>query len=225
MITRFKSAYLGIAYEMLTDPKKVWSTPMFSGYRRNDVVVFFQALVQEGILSRDRAQRGPLSGARLVSSKKLLDLCVKGFTDHTQARFRYVSKLTHAAVLKNLPALHTKYYIGGFRGVKDNLKEVNDNTLTILIPDRSWFTGYKQSELQMKLNISKVQSNGDIEIILPRFHSFLEKYHQKETGVDIPSDFYTWLAMKSSPDPMAQQQAKHMETVLRGTNGSFLCGR
>lgn len=225
MIARLKSAYVGIAYEMLKDPKRVWSTPMFPGYRRNDVVAFFKALVQEGILSRDRAQRGPLSGARLVSSKKLLNLCVKGFSDNKQARFMYVSKLPHDAVIKNLPALHTNYYIGGFRGVKDNLKEVNDNILTILIPDRSWFTGYKQSELQMKLNISKVQSNGDIEIILPRFHSFLEKYHQEEHGVNIPSDFYTWLAMKSSLDPMAQQQAKHIETVLRGKNGSFLCGR
>lgn len=198
---------------------------MFPGYRINDVVAFFKTLVQEGVLSRDTAQRGPLSGARLVNSKMLLELCLRGFADHTQARFMYVSKLPHHAIMRNVTALHTEYYIGGFAGIQDSLKEVNDTTLTIIIPDRSWFTGYKQQELQMKLNISKVQSNGDIEIILPRFRSFLEKYHQEQHGVNIPSDFYTWLSMKVSPDPMAQQQAKHMETVLRSTRGSFLRGR
>jgi hypothetical protein len=225
MIARLKSAHLGIAYEMPKDSKRVWSTPMFHGYRINDVVAFFNELVKEGIIYRDRAQRGPKSGARLVSAKKFLDLCVKGFTDNKMARFMYVSKSPHAEIISNLPLLHTKYYIGGFLGVKDSLKEVSDNTLTILIPDRSWFTGYIQNELQMKLGISKVQSNGDIEIIFPRYHGFLEKYHQEEGGLPIASDYYTYLAMKSSQDPMAQQQAKYMETALRGKHGSFLCGR
>lgn len=220
-----KSSYLGIAYEMLLDRKKVWSTLMFPGYKRNDVVAFLRGLADENIISRSRAQRGPLSGAQLINPKTLLDLCVKGFADNTMMRYLYVSKLPHKQVMQNLAATDIHYYIGGFLGVRDNLKEVRDNTLSILITDRSWFSGYKQEELQRKLGIIKVQSKGDIEIILPRYHAFLEKYHQNENACPIPSDFYTYLAMKTSLDPMAKQQAKHMETILKGQRGSFITGK
>lgn len=210
MVSRIESSQLGVAYEMLSDPKKVWSTLMFTCYKSNEVESFFKELVKEGIISRSRVQGGPQSGAVLVNPRKLLALCVKGFADNIMARLEYVSKLSRSEVVKNLEWLETSYYISGF-----------GNILTILIPDSAWFTGIKQNELQKILGISKVQSNGDIEIILPRYHDFLEKYHRKENGVNIPSEFYTYLTMKSSNDPMAQQQAKHMEAILRDKNGSL----
>jgi hypothetical protein len=196
------------------DQKKVWTTHLFDCYKTNEVESFFKELVKEGILSRSRVQNGRQSGAVLVNSRKLLALCVKGFADNIMARLAYTSKRSHPEVVKDLQWLETDYYISE-----------SDAILTILIPESSWFTGTKQNELQKILGINKVQSGGDIEIILPRYHDFLEKYHRIENGVKVPSDFYTYLTMKSSHDPVVQQKAKQMETLLKTTQGSFLYGK
>jgi hypothetical protein len=228
---KLKSSYLCIAYAMLikahipdnySDPT-VWSTLDFPGYKKNDVVEFFNRLILERVLVRSLAARGPNSGSRLINPKRLLNICIEGFTDNVLKRYYYVSKLSYDNIIKNLTALNIKFFIGGMQGVRAALREVRDNRLTILIPEREWFTGYKQQELQLKLGINKVHHGGDIEIVLPRYHRFLNKLDEIDNpGSHVTPDFYTYLSMKSSKDPMAQQQAKHMENILRGEHGSFL---
>jgi hypothetical protein len=228
---KLKSSYLCIAYEMLTKATApgnhkdatVWSTLDFKGYKNSDVVEFFNLLIAERIIVRSMAARGPNSGSRLINPKRLLALCVDGFADNRLKQFQYVSKLSHDNIIKNLTALNIKFYIGGVQGVRAALKEVRDNRLTILIPEREWFSGYKQQELQLKLGINKVHHGGDIEIVLPRYHRFLNKLSEIDNpGSRLTPDFYAYLSMKSSKDPMALQQVSHMENILRGEHGSFL---
>lgn len=236
MNTGFKSSDFCIAFEMLKAAghpsnggkkhKYAWNTtnPLFKAYKRSNIVSFFNTLIIEHILKR-AALRGPKSGATLANPQKLLDMCVNGFKDNQQTKYEYVTKQSHKQVIQNLIAKKIKFYIGGFSGVRDGLVESMDNRLIILITDRTYFSGEKQYNLQMDLKISKVTTYGDIKIILPKYHKFLEKEEYQQTnsaGVSIPSDFYTYLYMRSSIDPMAQHQANHMESLLSKKTDSFL---
>jgi hypothetical protein len=226
MATTFKSSYLGMAYEMLVSyEKQTWNTHSFDEfkYSRRDIISFFNALVMERAIVRS-TKRGPHSEAIFSNPHNLLNMCVAGFRDNVIKRFMYISKESHEQIIKNLVDKEIKFYLGGFRGLRGGLRDSYDNTLTVILPGRSWFKGFKQYNLRTDLRITKIYGKGDIEFILPKYHKFLEheKYQQQENGINIPSDFYSYLSMKSSKDPMVLHQATHMENILQNQHGSFL---
>ncbi|MBN1412211.1 MAG: hypothetical protein JW969_15305 [Spirochaetales bacterium] len=213
-----------VAHRFLCEPERKWTTLDFPGCHRPAVVRLFNYLIGEGVLQRNEA-RGRNSHSLLVSPAKLLDLCIENFNTNEEKVLSFVSKRPEDDLLQDLLRLKVEFYMGRFTGIRRDLIYSTVSGFSLLLPDRSVFSGDDLAEFQLEFKLLKVNFGGNITLILPRFKEYLRKFAVEQEGIRLPSDFYTYLYLSNSDNPVALPQKEFIEKEIGGVNGNFLAWR
>ncbi|MBN2441287.1 MAG: hypothetical protein JXJ04_08070 [Spirochaetales bacterium] len=221
---RFNDTHYIIAYRLLCEPDKLWTSLDFPHCHRPAIINFFNFLIEQGVLYREHS-RGRNSSTRLVNPEKLLNLCIQNFGNHEEKVISFVSKRAETDLIKDLLAANIEFYPGRFSGIRKELIHSTVSGFCLLLPERSLFYGEKLSEFQMDFKVLKVSFGGNITIILPRYKKFLRRYAVSGDSMLYPSDFYTYLFLSVTENIMALPQKNYMEKQLGGVDGNFLAWR
>ncbi len=213
-----------IAGRLLTEKGRLWKVRDFEkqGIIPNVVSQIFKSLTDLGILKRPTAL-GCKSFCELKKPEKLLKLCIEAFHHNPYPKvFYFISKLNHSELIEKLKGSKFELYMGKLSGVSERFEYSKDSRLHLFCPDKSLFLQKNIQYLEWNYALHRVHSGGDVILYLPRYKKFLRENHQSKAKIKIPSDFYTYLDLSSSSDPMAQAEAEYMKKQLQKEEGSFV---
>ena len=91
-IMRFTDTHFIIAYRLLCEPDKRWTTLDFSDCSTTFVVRFFNFLIKRDVLCRENS-RGRNSYSKLINPELLLKLCIEYFSNNEEKVMRFVSEV------------------------------------------------------------------------------------------------------------------------------------
>jgi hypothetical protein len=217
----FTDVHFIIAYRLLCEPDRRWTTLDFPDCHRPSVVRFFAFLIKTGVFYRKNS-RGRNSYSKLVNPGLLLQMCIDNFRNNEEKVIEFVSKRQEATLINDLIHKELEFYLGQFSGIRGELIYSMVSGLSLLIPDRTIFLGHNLFAFQMDFKLYKVRFGGNITVILPRYKEFLRKYAITQDTMRIPCDFYTYLFLSTSSNAIALPQIEYMKKKLGGVNGNFL---
>jgi hypothetical protein len=220
---RFTDNSFIMAYHMLIEREKRWVVRDFERYRISKRLAadFYNYLIEKDILLRVNAL-GPGSSCIVRDRERLFGLCRENFSGPEKRVVSFVCPRGGTAFLADLKETGLEFILARFSGVSPGLRYVQDESLYVYLPDPGLFKYDRLYALEKKFGIYRVTHGGNAFFLLPRYRKFLRHGVQRDEGVSLPADFYTYLDMAGMENPRGKEQALYMEKKLKGKEGSFL---
>lgn len=216
----FKDSFFTISEKVLSNPGKKWAVNDFPNLNRNEVSMFYNLLLKEGVGER-KSQFGKNSALRIIHPARLLELCIENFSAGKKS-YNFISNEKESTVLRSIKNAAGTLIIGGLKGLRPELKYSEDGKLILYINESRFFKRAQLNYFQVSSGIYHVKFGGGIYLVLPAHKQFLNSGLMNRGEYKIPSDFYSYLSLCVDKNPINLPQKEHMEQLLRRHDGNFL---